>query len=106
MALTGAIRLELPRLAAFKRCRDQERREGWRNLGEARSRLRVPIVAIGGITPGNAGALLAAGADWLAVVSAVFGADDVRAAARRFTDLIEIDRAPGPERAQPETEPR
>jgi thiamine-phosphate pyrophosphorylase len=46
--------------------------------------LGVPRVAIGGITPDNAPALVAAGADFLAVISAVFGVADVRAAARRF----------------------
>lgn len=49
--------------------------------------LGVPRVAIGGITPDNAPSLVEAGADFLAVVSAVFGADDVRAAAQRFARL-------------------
>jgi thiamine-phosphate pyrophosphorylase len=44
--------------------------------------LGVPRVAIGGITPDNAAALVAAGADLLAVVGGVFGADDPVAAAR------------------------
>ncbi|MGH8148238.1 MAG: thiamine phosphate synthase, partial [Rhodanobacteraceae bacterium] len=57
-------------------------------LGEART-LGRPIVVIGGITPDNGGSLIAAGADFLAVVSAVFGAPDVRAAARRFAALFE-----------------
>lgn len=50
--------------------------------------LGVPRVAIGGITPDNAESLIDAGADYLAVVSAVFGAADVRAAARHFADLF------------------
>lgn len=49
--------------------------------------LGVPRVAIGGITPENAGSLVSAGADYLAVISALFAAADVRAAAQRFTDL-------------------
>ncbi|MEI7036256.1 thiamine phosphate synthase [Fulvimonas yonginensis] len=49
--------------------------------------LGVPRVAIGGITPDNGAALVDAGADYLAAVSAVFGAPDVRVAARRFADL-------------------
>ena len=49
--------------------------------------LGVPRVAIGGITPDNATSLVEAGADYLAVISAVFGAGDVRQAAQRFTDL-------------------
>ncbi|MEZ0472225.1 thiamine phosphate synthase [Luteimonas salinilitoris] len=44
--------------------------------------LGLPRVAIGGITPDNAGALVAAGADLLAVIGAVFDASDPAAAAR------------------------
>ncbi len=51
--------------------------------------LGLPRVAIGGITPDNGGALIDAGADLLAVISGVFGAADVRAAARRYADLFE-----------------
>lgn len=50
----------------------------------------LPRVAIGGITPDNAPLLLAAGADLLAVVSAVFDAPDPRAAAQRFTALFAL----------------
>ncbi|HEX5354131.1 MAG TPA: thiamine phosphate synthase [Rhodanobacteraceae bacterium] len=57
-------------------------------LRDARE-LGLPLVAIGGITPENGGSLIAAGADFLAVVSAVFGARDIRAAARRFAALFE-----------------
>jgi thiamine-phosphate pyrophosphorylase len=57
-------------------------------LREARAALTVPIVAIGGITPDNAPLLLNAGADALAVVSAVFAQPDIQAAARRFAILF------------------
>jgi thiamine-phosphate pyrophosphorylase len=50
-------------------------------LGEARS-LGVPVIAIGGITSSNAGELRGAGADAVAVISAVFMAPDIEAAAR------------------------
>jgi thiamine-phosphate pyrophosphorylase len=49
--------------------------------------LGLPRVAIGGITPDNAGSLVDAGADYLAVISALFGAADVRAAAQTFSAL-------------------
>ncbi|MCC8445844.1 thiamine phosphate synthase [Xanthomonas translucens] len=42
--------------------------------------LGLPRVAIGGVTPDNGRALVAAGADLLAVISGVFDADDSRAA--------------------------
>ncbi|MET0231801.1 MAG: thiamine phosphate synthase [Rhodanobacteraceae bacterium] len=48
----------------------------------------LPLVAIGGITVENGAALIDAGADYLAVISAVFGADDVRVAARSLTSLF------------------
>ena len=57
-------------------------------LHEARERLSVPIVAIGGITPENGGSLIAAGADALAVIQGLFGQPDVRAAARRYAALF------------------
>jgi len=54
---------------------------------EAKALLDSPIVAIGGITPENAHAVIEAGADAVAVISALFGAPDIEAAARRF-DLL------------------
>ncbi len=57
-------------------------------LREAKRKLRTPIVAIGGITPENGAALIAAGADALAVIEGVFGQADVRAAAERYARLF------------------
>jgi thiamine-phosphate pyrophosphorylase len=56
--------------------------------------LGVPRVAIGGITPDNGAPLIEAGADFLAAVSALFGASDVRAAAQRFASMFSPDREP------------
>jgi len=58
-------------------------------LSEAKRMLRVPIVAIGGITPDNAPALIHAGADAVAVVSALFDAADICLAAAQFTSLFQ-----------------
>lgn len=57
-------------------------------LREAKQQLHIPIVAIGGITPENGAALIAAGADALAVIEGVFGQPDIRAAARRYAQLF------------------
>jgi thiamine-phosphate pyrophosphorylase len=57
-------------------------------LREARRRLQVPVVAIGGIRADNGADLLAAGADALAVISALFGSADVAAAMRRLQALF------------------
>ncbi|ROR34793.1 thiamine phosphate synthase [Inmirania thermothiophila] len=66
-------------------------------LQRARARLALPLVAIGGITPDNGAALVAAGADLLAVVHGVFGAADIEAAARRYAALFEPAHASGRE---------
>ena len=60
---------------------------------EVRPVVRVPLIAIGGITPDNVGEVIAAGADGVAVISAVCAAADPAAAARRFIDAIEAARA-------------
>ncbi|MFO7604583.1 MAG: thiamine phosphate synthase [Gammaproteobacteria bacterium] len=57
-------------------------------LQQAHQSLHLPVVAIGGITPDNGAALIAAGADMLAVIHGVFGQTDVRAAARKFSQLF------------------
>lgn len=57
-------------------------------LRRARRELTLPAVAIGGISPENGAALVQAGADMLAVISAVFDAADVAAAARAFADCF------------------
>lgn len=57
-------------------------------LRTVRAALPVPVVAIGGITIGNAPLLLSAGAHALAVISAVFSAPDVQQAARQFSNLF------------------
>jgi thiamine-phosphate pyrophosphorylase len=57
-------------------------------LRQAREASGLPVAAIGGITPANAASAIAAGADMLAVISAVFDAPDIEAAARAFTELF------------------
>jgi thiamine-phosphate pyrophosphorylase len=56
-------------------------------LRQARREIKVPLVAIGGITVQNGAQLLEAGADALAVISAVFGATDIQNAARQFLNI-------------------
>ncbi len=51
----------------------------------------LPLVAIGGITPDNGGSLVAAGADFLAAISGVFGASDIHATARRYAELFSTE---------------
>jgi thiamine-phosphate pyrophosphorylase len=57
-------------------------------LTQATRQLAVPLVAIGGISAGNAAPVIAAGADALAVISSVFLAADPEAEARRLATLF------------------
>jgi thiamine-phosphate pyrophosphorylase len=59
-------------------------------LAAMRARTELPIVGIGGIDADNLGPVLAAGADGVAIISAIVGADDVAAAARRVMAAIDV----------------
>ncbi len=54
----------------------------------ARKELKLPIVAIGGINQQNGTQLIDAGADALAVISALWNASDIQAGAREFSTLF------------------
>ena len=58
-------------------------------LERAKREVELPLVAIGGITLENGGALVRAGADALAGISALFEAADVAATAARFQHLFD-----------------
>ncbi len=51
---------------------------------QVRQRVKIPITVMGGINPDNLDQVLEAGADRIAVVSAVVGADDIAATVREF----------------------
>ena len=57
-------------------------------LREVRGQVRAPLVAIGGITADNAAQVIEAGADGVAVISAVCGARDPAEATRRLLERI------------------
>jgi thiamine-phosphate pyrophosphorylase len=59
-------------------------------LQQARRQVTVPVVAIGGITLDNAAGLIDAGANAVAVISALFAAPDVEVAARKFCQLLRV----------------
>ncbi len=58
-------------------------------LRAARKELDAPIVAIGGITQQNGATLIEAGADALAVISALWNAPDIEQAAKEFSNLFQ-----------------
>ncbi len=68
----GAVRAPLPILRA------------------ARGQTGLPVVAIGGIALDNVDELIAAGADAVAVISSLFAAPDIEAAAREFCRRFKI----------------
>ena len=66
---------------------------GLDGIRRAREMTSLPLVAIGGINESNVADVVEAGADCVAVISAVTMADDPEAAARRLVDAIETARS-------------
>lgn len=66
---------------------------GLAGLRQVRAMTNLPLVAIGGIHVTNAAEVLQAGADGLAVVSAICSADDPALAAQLFRQLIAAEAA-------------
>lgn len=58
-------------------------------LAEIKKSTNLPVYGIGGIKIENAGSVIRAGADGVAVVSAVVGAENIEEAARRFVEEIQ-----------------
>ncbi|MBM3312192.1 MAG: thiamine phosphate synthase [Candidatus Aminicenantes bacterium] len=65
---------------------------GVEGLWRLRPLARKPLVAIGGVNETNAARLLEAGADGIAVVSAICAAPDPEEAARRLRDIVDRHR--------------
>lgn len=66
------------------------RRANLELIAAACAELSVPVVAIGGITLKNAAEVIAAGADSVAVIAALFDAPDVGVAAGQFDRLFHV----------------
>lgn len=62
---------------------------GVARFGELARLCGVPAIAVGGVSPENAGALMAAGAAGVAVISALLGADDPMSAARALRAAVD-----------------
>lgn len=63
---------------------------GLERLRRIRQAVPLPMVAIGGINQENVAQVLAAGADSVAVINAVLGAEDVEEASRQIADKFEV----------------
>lgn len=57
-------------------------------IGEAKKVLTCPIIAIGGITPAHAEAVIQAGADGIAVISGIFAQPSIAHAANKYSRLF------------------
>lgn len=57
-------------------------------LEQAHAQVQIPIVAIGGIALDNAASLVRAGADMLAVITALFNSGNIEHTAREFCQLF------------------
>jgi thiamine-phosphate diphosphorylase len=60
-------------------------------LAQVKAAVQVPVIGIGGINAGNVAQVMAAGADGVAVISAVCAAPDPQAAARVLSSVLRED---------------
>jgi thiamine-phosphate diphosphorylase len=60
-------------------------------LAQVKTAVHVPVIGIGGINAGNVAQVMAAGADGVAVISAVCAAPDPQAAARVLSSVLRED---------------
>jgi len=68
--------------------KEKARPVGLATLKRVRSRVSLPLIAIGGINRGNVKEVMKAGATGVAVINAVLGADNVELATRRLVAKI------------------
>jgi thiamine-phosphate pyrophosphorylase len=75
---------------AFGACFSSETKPNARkaDLSLFQTKLSIPKVAIGGITLENAPQVIAAGADAIAVIHAIFNVDDVKSTCSQFSKLF------------------
>jgi len=61
---------------------------GLEGLRRIKEKVKIPVLAIGGINSSNAVSVIEAGADGIAVISALLGATDIRLAAAKLKKAI------------------
>ena len=59
-------------------------------LKKSKSRLTIPVVAIGGITPENGKELIAASVDYLAIISGLYASPDIVCATKAYKNLFNL----------------
>ncbi|MDE0513242.1 MAG: thiamine phosphate synthase [Gammaproteobacteria bacterium] len=60
-------------------------------IKQAKTKISLPVAAIGGITPANCGTLIEHGADMLAVISSIYQAQDPYSAVMEFNRLLKTN---------------
>lgn len=65
---------------------------GLASIEEIAAAVSIPVLAIGGLTCDNVGSVIEAGADGIAVISAIAEADDMEDAARLLLDCVRAAR--------------
>jgi thiamine-phosphate pyrophosphorylase len=71
---------------------DDEYAIGTERIADIAAAVDIPVVGIGGITAANAADVVAAGADGVAVITAITAADDPEAATRALGEAVERGR--------------
>ena len=66
-------------------------------LEEINQAVSSPLVAIGGINEDNIGQVMAAGADSIAVISAVLGSEDIEGAVQQLSTKMDLTKNPNPQ---------
>jgi len=61
---------------------------GVKSIRIVKSEVKIPIIAIGGINSGNILPVMSAGADGVAMISAIMAADDIRKTAAAFNKAL------------------
>lgn len=64
---------------------------GIERLKQIKENVNLPIVAIGGISKNNCGEVITAGADGIAIISAVFGEEDILKASKELKSLVKCN---------------
>lgn len=67
---------------------DEEYEIGPDRVGEIAATVDIPVVGIGGVTADNAGSVVEAGADGVAVITAITDAEDPEAATRDLAETV------------------
>ncbi len=63
---------------------------GLQTLTMVKQHVHLPVFGLGGIKPGDLRTVLSAGADGVAVISAILAADDIQMASRNIFDAMQI----------------